>query len=142
MLIAPCKGIRISESGNSCWWNPESWSLECGIRLKESGIPLMIAIQNSSSTDKNWNPVHGIRNPQRGIQSPRLCWISFYGVILYTHLTLERTSYGGCQPHKVFLRFLLEDKTSAPDVFSSCSFIPRSHFETSSVTVSCYGYEI
>ena len=36
----------------------------------------------------------------------------------------------------------LEDKTSAPDVFSSCSFIPRAHFETSLVMVSCFGYEI
>ena len=27
------------------------------------------------------------------------------------------------------LSFLLEDKTSAPDVFSSCSFITRAHFE-------------
>ena len=35
-------------------------------------------------------------------------------------------------PHKVFL----------PGVFSSCSFIPRAHFETSLVVVSCYGYEL
>ena len=40
---------------------------------------------------------------------------------------------------EVFLSFFLEDKTSAPDVFSSCSFIPRAHFETSSVMVSFYG---
>ena len=45
-------------------------------------------------------------------------------------------------PHKFFLSFSLEDKTSAPDVFSSCSFIPRADFETSLVMVSCYGYEI
>ena len=38
--------------------------------------------------------------------------------------------------------FFLDDKTSAPDVFSSCSFIPRAHFETSLVMVSYYGYEI
>ena len=48
----------------------------------------------------------------------------------------------GMLPLKVFLSFLLEDKTSAPDVFSSCSFIPRAHFESSSVMVSFYGYEI
>ena len=30
-----------------------------------------------------------------------------------------------------FLSFFLDDKTSAPDVFSSCSFIPRAHLETS-----------
>ena len=45
-------------------------------------------------------------------------------------------------PLKVLLSFFLEDKTSAPDVFSSCSFIPPAKFETSSVMVSCYGYEI
>ena len=43
---------------------------------------------------------------------------------------------------KVFLSFFLEDKTSAPDVFSSCSFIPRADFEMNLVMVSCYGYEI
>ena len=50
---------------------------------------------------------------------------------------------GGC-PSKAFFffSFFIEDKTSAPDVFSSCLFIPRAHFETSLVIVSCYGYEI
>ena len=41
-----------------------------------------------------------------------------------------------------FLCFFLEDKTSAPDVVSSCLLIPCAHFETSLVMVSCYGYEI
>ena len=50
---------------------------------------------------------------------------------------------GGCHtPHKVFMRFFLDDKTSASDVFSSCSFISRAHFETSLVMVRFYGYEI
>ena len=40
----------------------------------------------------------------------------------------------------VFLSFFLDDKTSALDVFSSCSFIPCTHFETRLVTVSYYGY--
>ena len=40
-------------------------------------------------------------------------------------------------PNKVFLSFFLEDKTSAPDVFSICSFIPRQDFATSLVMVSC-----
>ena len=44
-------------------------------------------------------------------------------------------------PHKVFLSFFLEDKTSALDVFSSSSFIPRADFEASLVMVSCYDYE-
>ena len=45
-------------------------------------------------------------------------------------------------PCKVSLNFFLADKASAPDVFSSCSFIPLALFEASSVMVSCYGYEI
>ena len=45
-------------------------------------------------------------------------------------------------PRNVFLSVFLEDKTSAPDVFSSCSFISRADFEMSLVMVRCYGYEI
>ena len=41
-----------------------------------------------------------------------------------------------------FSEFFLNDKTSTPEVFCSCSFIPRAHFETSLVTVSYYDYEI
>ena len=57
---------------------------------------------------------------------------------------LGRTGAGGeGLRFKVFLSFFL-DKTSAsaPDVFSSCSVIPRADFETSLVMVSCYGYEV
>ena len=42
----------------------------------------------------------------------------------------------------VCLSFLLENITLAPDVFSSCSFVPPAHFESSSVMVSFYGYKI
>ena len=58
--------------------------------------------------------------------------------------TFRRRGGGGLDdtPHKVFLSFFLEDKTSAPDVFSGCSFIARADFEMSLVMVSCYGYEI
>ena len=38
--------------------------------------------------------------------------------------------------------FFLDDKTWAPAVFNSFSFFPRTHFETSLVMVSYYGYEI
>ena len=50
------------ESGNQKCVNLESWlSVESGIQLKESGIPLKIGIRNPSSTDKNpesslWSP--------------------------------------------------------------------------------------
>ena len=47
----------------------ESWNLESAIQLKDSGIPLMIGIQNPSSIDKDWNRVPGIWNPWRGIQN-------------------------------------------------------------------------
>ena len=63
-------------------WNPkygkisimESGILGFGIRNTAQGIrnPSNNWNQNPSSTDKYWNPVPGIRNPQRGIQNPRL----------------------------------------------------------------------
>ena len=50
---------------------------------------------------------------------------------------------GGMSPHhKVFMTFFPEEKTKAPDVFSSCSFIPRADIETRLVMVSYYGYQI
>ena len=44
--------------------------------------------------------------------------------------------------HKVFLTLFLDDKTSSLEVFCSCLFIVRAHFETSLLMVSYYGYEI
>ena len=51
--------------------------VESIIQPKESGIPLTKGIQNSSSTDKYWNLVPGIRSPRRGVQNPRLSWVLF-----------------------------------------------------------------
>ena len=66
-------------------WNPESWALESGIQLKESGIPLTIGMRTPSSSDKDQNPVPGIRiSPRRGIQNPRSCWILLHGTIVWT----------------------------------------------------------
>ena len=63
-----------------CLRNPEfSGALESEMQLKESGIPLTIEIQNPTATDKDLNPVPGIRNPRRGIQNPRLSWIPLHG---------------------------------------------------------------
>ena len=56
--------------GNICLWILESWALECGIQIKESGISLLIGI---------WNPVPWILDPRGGIQNPRLSWIPFPG---------------------------------------------------------------
>ena len=54
-------------------WNLESWALESGIQLKESGILLKTGIQNPGFNDKE------IRNPRRGVQNPRLSWIPLRG---------------------------------------------------------------
>ena len=62
--------------GNACLWNPESWTLESVIQLKESGIPL------SSE----------IRNPQRRVQSPRLSWITSRGQLKYRQLMRKVTT--------------------------------------------------
>ena len=45
-------------------------------------------------------------------------------------------------PPKVFLFFFLHNKTSASEVFCGGSSIPCTHFETSLLMVSYYGYEI
>ena len=64
-----------------------------------------------------------------------------YSTCDYLHqLTLGRK--GGEGMGVVFLSFFQDGKVSAPDFFSSCSFIPRAHFETRSVMVSFYDYEI
>ena len=39
----------------------------------------MIGIEIPSSTDKDWNPVPGIRNPRHWIQNPRLSWNPLHG---------------------------------------------------------------
>ena len=54
----------------------ESWALESGIQLKESGISLTIGIQNPGSNDKYWNPAPVIRNPR----CPVIHWFRSEGV--------------------------------------------------------------
>ena len=64
--------------------------------------------------------------------------------IIYKLLTLGRIG-GWFPPLPEFFSeffFFLDDKTSAADVFSSCLFITRAHFETRLVMVIYYGYEI
>ena len=87
-MFGPCKGIRIPDSVFreifACRIRAGirgSFACEPGIQLKESGIPLKIGIQNPSSTKKDLNQVPGIWNPRRGIQNPRLSWISLHGAI-------------------------------------------------------------
>ena len=42
LMFAPSKVVGIPKSGKFCLSNPESWALESGIHVKESGIPLTI----------------------------------------------------------------------------------------------------
>ena len=57
------------------------WLVEIWL-LSQQGVTGELEVefkfQNSSSTDKYWNPVPGIRNPQSGIQNPWLSWIPFH----------------------------------------------------------------
>ena len=56
--FAPCKAIRIPESGKILLGESGILGLESGIQLKESAILLKIEIwvQNSSSSNEYWNP--------------------------------------------------------------------------------------
>ena len=42
---------------------------------------------DSNLFDKDWNPVPGILNLRRGIQNPRLSWITKVPLLLDAHLT-------------------------------------------------------
>ena len=113
------KGIR--DIGNILLVDPESWALKSGIQIKNSGILLTIGIQNPNSTDKDWNPVPGIRNTRRGIQNPGQssipllgatklnCWNS-YGLYLgYDQLFALTLIFFSLQPkfiHLFFQKFL------------------------------------
>ena len=57
-FLALWKRTLIPESRKFFLWNLESWALESGIHLKESGIRRTIGIQNPSSTDKHWFFTH------------------------------------------------------------------------------------
>ena len=53
---------------------------------------------------------------------------------------------GGCHPllrfFGIFSQTIKHQHQTAPEVFSSCSCIPRTNFETNLVMASYYGYEI
>ena len=67
-------GLWNSESEKKCLWNPEYSSRNLYSHLNAS-----LGNQNPSFTDKDWNPVTGIRNPPYGIQNPRPSWIPLLG---------------------------------------------------------------
>ena len=65
---------------------------------------------------------------------------TLFKILIFNPRTYRRRGRGGGGKglrFKVFLSFFLDKKSaSAPDVFSSCSVIPRADFETSLVMVS------
>ena len=67
-----CRESGFWNPRNICLWSPESWAMESEIQFKDSGIPLTIGIQNQGFTNRDWNPLLGIRNPRRGIHNPRV----------------------------------------------------------------------
>ena len=102
-------GIR-NWSRKNLLWNPESWALESGIQLKESGIPLTIGIRNPSSTDKEsvtWNPefknvldslTSGERSPKKtSIKVKRTLESSNKNTATSRPRTFDRTHISLCQ---------------------------------------------
>ena len=89
VAIAPCKGLRIPKSGKfllvetvikenfACRIrNHGLWNSEYSLRNPESHKKC--GIWDAISSDIDWNPVSGIRNSGRGIQNPRLSWLSLH----------------------------------------------------------------
>ena len=77
-------------------WNLESWVLESGIKLKESGISRLTP-ESKSLWQRIRNPLPEIRNVEcveSRIQNPRLSWIPLHGAkgpIRRSELTLNWT---------------------------------------------------
>ena len=86
-LIAPYQGKSgFRNPGNFCLWNPkcgkiflwnqESWALESGTWLQESGIPLTIGIQDLSSTDQE-SGIQYLESEIHGVESRIQDWPGF-----------------------------------------------------------------
>ena len=68
--------------------NPGLWNLEYSSRNPESHERLESRIQGPLK--KNENLVPSFRNPQRGIQNPRLSWIPLHVATLYLEAMMHR----------------------------------------------------
>ena len=102
--VAPCKGVRIPESGKFFFWNPDAgkfillpWilGLESGIQLKESEIsPTINGIRNLGSTYKvrpesrTWNLRSTARNPESKTVLDSFTWGERFHVRTAMWLTL------------------------------------------------------
>ena len=67
-------------TGHCCSWNPESesWALESGKQLRKFESPNDWNPESNSS-ENDWKPERGIRNPRLGVHNPNLSWISLHG---------------------------------------------------------------
>ena len=94
-MFTPSKGFWNPK--NFGLWNPKCGLVESGILgfgignsaqgIGACGIPLAIGIRNPCFSNKDWNPIPGIRiSPRRGIQNPRLCWILLHETIVWKGL--------------------------------------------------------
>ena len=78
---------------NFCLWNPESWALESGIQLKESGIPITIGSPNSkfrwqSVESMTWNPESKtvFFFKKRSFSAKIVTWCVYKGLFGYVQL--------------------------------------------------------
>ena len=83
--FAPCKGIQIPKSEKFFAFgfrdpekfrlsNQESWALESGIQLKESGIPLTTKFRWQRLESSTWNPESTAWNPESKTVLDSLIW--------------------------------------------------------------------
>ena len=67
---------------------------------------------------------------------------------IYIYIILTPGAYkggggGGCHSSsKIFIEFFRDELLSRPTVFNSCVHIPKTHFDTGLLRISCYGNEI
>ena len=118
-MFTPCKGIRILKSNKifpcgmqeifyCAVWNPEHWNPGCSSRNPE--CPTNDWTRNVSSTDKDWNPVSGIWNPEF-----KTSWITLQGVSMCTTFALHLPLKG-----KYFCQSYLK-------IFKVYNIIPKLH---------------
>ena len=108
---------------------PREWCVSQDVHILSISLFLLCFIRSHFTTKESWLPV--IKKLTK--VNPRTHkGVGGRGDVMWVDATSLR--FIGV--------FFLEDKTPAPDVFSSCLFILRANFETSSVMVICYRYDI
>ena len=138
-LLFHCKPCVIA----ACKWDRVRTCLQTELRLFSSFVWWLEGIlpwEDEGQTSQQTSFLQGLFS----VFNPRYFLFKFkrksdWIFKLLLNWLLNRQTYS---PYGFSEFFFLEDKTLAPHVFSSCSFIPRADFETSLVMTSSYGYEI